>query len=146
MWFRVKISLASACLMALMTLPVSVSAANRHGYFPYGWGWGWNGCWGPYWTGPYEFYPFWEGPYETYEPVNGKIKLEHVDEQDNVFLDGSFIGTAGDVKTIKLRAGLHSLEIKHWGKDALWDKDVLKERVFIVASKTIKLNVGDKVP
>ncbi len=137
MRLRGRIKLATACLIALMALPVS-AAAQKSGYFPYGWGW----YWGPSWNGPY---PHWEGPYETYEPTKGKIKLEHVDKQDNVFLDGSYIGTAGDVKTIKLGGGVHSLEVKHWGKNALWDKDVLKERVFVIAGKTIKLNVGDEV-
>ncbi len=117
-----------------------------HGYYPYGWGWGWNGYWNSFWNVPYESNPFWEGPYETYKPIYGKIKLEHVDKQDNVFLDGSFIGSAGGVKTIKLREGLYSLEIKHWGKDALWDTDVLKEQVSVIAGKTIKLNVGDATP
>jgi len=143
MWLRVKIGLASACLAVLIALPVSASAANRHGYFPYGWGWGWNGSWGSFGNGPYEFYPYWEGPYETYKPTTGKIKLEHVDKQDNVFLDGSYIGSAGDVKTIKVRGGLHSLEVKHWGKNALWDKDVLNERILVTAGKTTKLNIGD---
>jgi hypothetical protein len=138
---RLRIIFASACLTALTALPVSTAAASKHGYYPYGWGWDV----GPPWIRPYELSPSWEGPYETYEPSNGKIKLKHVDKQDNIFLDGSFIGTVGDVKTIKLRPGTHSLEIKHWGKDALWDKDVLKEQVSVIAGKTIKLNVGDKV-
>ena len=143
MWLRIRIGLVLACLTALMALPVSASAANRHGYFPYGWGWGWNVYWGPFGNAPYEYYPYWEGPYETYEPTNGKIKLEHVDKQDDVFLDGSFIGTAGEVKTIKLRGGLHSLVIKHWAKDALSPKDVFNENVTVSAGKTIKLNVGE---
>ncbi len=144
MRFSIKISLASVCLMAMMALPVSASVVHRHGYYPYGWGWGWNGYWDPFWSSPYEFYPFWEGPYETYEPIDGKIKLEHVDKQDNVFVDGSYIGSAGDVKTIKLRKGIHSLEIKHWGKNALWDTDVLNEQISVIAGKTLRVNVGDE--
>ena len=124
-----------------MALPISAAAAHKHGYYPYGWGWDL----GPSLNEPYELSPFWEGPYEAYVPINGKIKLQHVDKQDNIFLDGSFIGTVGDVKTIKLCGGVHSLEIKHWGKDALWDKTVLNEQVSVIAGKTIKLNVGDAV-
>jgi len=139
MRLRGRIIWESACLMALMTLPVS-AAARKHGYYPYGWGWPSS----PSLDGSYDLSPIWEGPYEAYEPIHGKIKLEHVDKQDNVFLDGSFIGTVGDVKTIKLRGGFHTLEIKHWGKDALWDKDVLNEQVSVIAGKTIKLNVGDE--
>jgi hypothetical protein len=60
--------------------------------------WDLDGGWG--WGSPYYSQPYWHC-----RPRTGKIKLEHVDGRDHVYLNGAFAGRAADLKTIKLRAG-----------------------------------------
>ena len=143
---RAKKGLAVSSLLAfllLVPLAVAASAADRGNHdrdnreithhHPYvgnwdDWGWGWRWGWGP----------FYHEPYWYYQPDTGKIKLEQVDGKDQVYINGALTGKAADLKTIKLMPGSYSLEVKHNGKDAL------KEQVYVIPGKTVKLNVGDK--
>lgn len=145
---RVKKGLAVGSLSAvflMLPLGITASAAERDHdrgnrvflYHPYagwgdwGWGLGWGGGWGSWW--PYPGYPYW-----YHGPDTGKIKLEQVDHKDRVYLDGAFAGTAGEVGTMKLKPGRYDVEVRHNGKD------VLNDHVYVIAGKTIKLDVGDK--
>jgi len=145
MQLRVRSLLTAGCLMAcLLAFPVSASAEVHHShrghpirtpgyfsyYYPYDWSWdrwGWGNYWWPYYNEPY-----------GYQPDTGKIKLEQVDKNDQVYVNGAFAGDAGHLKTMHLPAGSYSVEVKHDGKN------VINERVYVTAGKTIKLTVGDK--
>jgi|WetSurMetagenome_2_1015567.scaffolds.fasta_scaffold249837_2 hypothetical protein len=142
---RINKAFAAGCLMAcFLALPITASANEPHGrghiqrppgrtiyyypnYYPYGWAWDWG--WGGYWGPNYGS--------NVYYPV-GQIKLEQVDKHDQVFLNGSFLGNAGDVKTMKLAPGSYTLGVKHNGMD------VINEQVYVTNGQTLKLTVGDK--
>ena len=145
---RIKILFTATCLMiCLLTLPAAASAEEHHGHasgfrhgralgntiifypFNYGYGWGWDPFWDPYWGAPYGYY----------QSNTGTVKLEHVDKHDQVYLNGSLAGNAGDLKTLHLRPGAYSLEVRHNGED------VINQRVYVTRGKTVKLTVGDKV-
>lgn len=116
-------------LLSLLVIPASAAGWHHGRVFiaPYaGWDdWGWGG--GPYWNDYY------------YRVPTGKVKLEHVAADDQVYLNGSFAGRAEDLGTMRLLPGRYNLEIKDKGKD------VLKESIFVTSDHTLKLNVGDKV-
>jgi hypothetical protein len=96
-------------------------------YPSYGWGWGWGG---PYWYGYY--------PYGYYYEDTGTLKLENAVKTDEVYINGSLVGTARDNKTMHLHPGSYRVTVKHSGRD------VINENVYILRGKTIKLDIGDK--
>jgi len=124
-------ALVVLAIAAVATLtPLSASAAGRRvvvvrPYFgwcspfigPY-WGWGW----GPYWD-----------PFYTAYPNTGTIKLDTKVNDAHVFIDGGYLGTTHDHKTIHLRPGGYTIEIQVGGQTAYTQK------VFVVAGKTLKL-------
>jgi hypothetical protein len=141
---QVKKGLAIGSLLALsLLLPLRVTAfaaEGNHGHDNRAtvtnrtytdWDdWDWDGGWG--WGSPY-----YSQPYGYYQSRTGKIKLEHVDGKDHVYLNGAFAGRAGDLRTIRLRPGQYTVEVRHNGKD------VLNERVYVAAGATVKLKIGD---
>ncbi len=143
---KVKILFTAACLMIFFAvLPLAASAEEHHGhaggfhgrivprntfiYRPFVYGWGWD----PFWD------PYWEMPYGYYQSNTGTIKLQDVDKHDEVYLNGSLAGDAGHLKSMHLPPGAYGLEVKHNGKD------VMNQRIYVTAGKTVKLDVGDKV-
>ncbi len=141
-------ALSRAALLAglLVLLPVNLSAEEHHAhgarghgttvpgsviyYYPYDYGWAWD--WGYY-------DPYWSYPYGFYQSNTGTIKLKDVDKHDQVFVNGSFAGNAGKLKSMDLPPGTYTLEVKHA------NRDVINERVYVTTGKTVKLNVGDRV-
>jgi len=140
--WKVKKGLAvGSLLLAFLLLPLTVtaSAAERGDHDrdnnatvysrsyadwdDWGWGWGW----------PHYYSPYWSQYYYT-----GTVKLEHVDKQDRVYINGAFAGKAGDLKTMRLKPGTYEVEIKHNGEE------VLKDHVYVAIGKTVKLDVGDQ--
>jgi subtilisin family serine protease len=108
-----------AVVMALA--PMSASAAVvRGGVVVYG---GWYGpYWGPYW-----------GPYYAY-PNSGQVKLETKVKDAQVFINGSYAGTTHENKTMGLRPGTYSIEIRE-GRTTPFSK-----RIYVVAGKTLHLH------
>jgi len=142
--WKVKKGLAvGSLLLAFLLLPLTVtaSAAERgdhdrdnnatvysRSYADWDdWGWGWG------WGWPHYYSPYWSQYYHT-----GTVKLEHVDKQDRVYINGAFAGKAGDLKTMRLKPGTYEVEIKHNGEE------VLKDHVYVAIGKTVKLDVGDQ--
>ena len=99
----------------------------RGGYYGPGfYGPSWYGWYGPSW-GPYG-YGYVSGP-----PA-GSIKFEHTMKDVSVFVDGGFAGTVGQLKTFKLHAGTHTIELRNPDGHSFY-----QERVDVVPGKTLKL-------
>jgi hypothetical protein len=119
-----RLLLISAAFVAM--LPMTALARGRVGVFvgpafaPYGWyGYGWNG--------PYGMYP----PFGV--PNAGEVKLDTKIKDAEVFINGYYAGTVGQLKTMTLRAGKYSLEIRAPGRTRF------QQQIYVVAGKTMKL-------
>ena len=88
-----------AAVFAVM-LPYQAAARGRVAVFvgpsfaPFGWYGGW---YDPYSYGPYGYGPYTYGPYAAV-PNAGQIKLETKVKDAQVFIDGSYAGTAGQLE------------------------------------------------
>ena len=112
---------------ALMTMaPMSASAAVRvfvGGPVVYG---GWYApYWGPYW-GPYGAY--------GYYPNSGEVKLDTKVKDAQVFINGSYAGTTHDNRTMHLRPGEYTLEIRENGQTPF------SQKIYVAAGRTLKLH------
>ena len=112
--------------VVLMTMaPMSASAAVRvfvGGPVVYG---GWYApFWGSYW-GPCGY---------GYFPNSGEVKLDTKVKDAEVFINGAYAGTTHDNKTMHLRPGNYSLEIKEGGNTQYAGK------IFVAAGKTIHIH------
>jgi PEGA domain len=119
----------AAVVMALA--PMSASAARLRGGFVVmgpgiysGW---YSPFWGPYWG------PGYVGPYYAY-PNSGEVKLDTKAKDAQVFINGSYAGTARENKTMRLRPGTYNIEIREGGETAF------AEQVYVVAGKTLHLH------
>ena len=79
------------------------------------------------WYGPYAY-----GPYAV-APNAGQVKLQTKVKDAQVFVNGSFAGTAGKLKTMWLRPGNYTIELRAQGLR-------YAENIFVVAGKKITLN------
>ena len=91
-------------------------------YVPFG---GYGGWYGPAY-GPY-------GPYAV-GPNAGQVKLETKVKDAQVFVNGAFAGTAGKLKTMWLRPGNYTIELRAPGRARY------AEKIYVIAGKRITLN------
>ena len=109
----------------LMTLPASAAGRFIGGGFGFG-----GGFRGPgYWGGPGYY-----APYAFGTPNAGELKLDTNVKDAEVFINGAFAGTAGKLKSMYMRPGAYSLELRAPGRTRY------SERVYIVAGKTLKVH------
>jgi hypothetical protein len=110
----------------LSMVPVSARAAVRFfvgGPVVYG---GWYApFWGPYW-GPYGYY--------GYYPNSGELKLETKVKDAQVFINGAYAGTTHENRTMHLRAGSYTIEIRENGRTPF------AQTVYVAAGKTLHLH------
>jgi hypothetical protein len=115
---------------ALMLLPLTAAARGRIGVFvgsgfaPMGWyGYGY----GPYY-----------GPYGAYYgvPNVGQVKLDTHVKDAQVFVDGAYAGTAGKLKTMWMRPGTYTIEMRAPGQAQF------AEKIYVVAGKTVHVEPG----
>jgi PEGA domain len=87
-----------------------------------------GGYYGPAW-GPYG------GPvYPAFAYAGtGEVKLDTKNRDAEVFVNGAFAGTTKDARSLHLRPGRYSIEVRHAGQEAL------NQQVFVVAGKTLHL-------
>jgi hypothetical protein len=113
---------------ALMTLgPITASAAVRGVVVvrrPY-YAW-YRPYWGPYWG------PAYGGVYYGY-PNAGEVKLDTKVKDARVFINGAYAGTTHQNKSMYLRPGGYTIEIRQGGRPPF------AERVYVVAGKTLHL-------
>jgi hypothetical protein len=116
-----------------MLVPVSASAQHRGGgvvvvgSFIGGW---YSPFWGPYW-GPY-WGPGWGPGYDRY-PGTGEVKLDTKVQDAQVFINGAYLGTAHDNKTVHLRPGTYTIEIREPGRAPY------ARSVYVAVGKTLHL-------
>jgi PEGA domain len=117
---------------ALMLLPLTVAARGRIGVFvgsgfaPMGWyGYGYGPFYRPY-------------PYGAYYgvPNVGQVKLDTHVKDAQVFVDGAFAGTAGKLKTMWMRPGTYTIEMRAPGQAQF------AEKIYVVAGKTVHVEPG----
>ena len=118
-----KLLLVSAAFVAM--LPMTGLARGRVGGFvgpafaPYGWyGYGWYGPYGMYGA----------------TPNAGKVKLDTNVKDAQVFINGNYAGTVGQLKTMVLRSGKYTIEVRPPGRAPF------QQQIYVVAEKTIKLH------
>ena len=123
-----RLLLVSAAFMA--TLPMTALARGRVGVFvgpafaPYGW-------YGDGWYSPYGMYPY--GPYGA-APNAGEVKLDTNLKDAEVFINGYYAGAVGKLKTMVMRSGNYSIEIRAPGRTPF------QQQIYVVAGKTMKLH------
>jgi hypothetical protein len=112
---------------ALIALaPLGASAAVRVFVGPPAIGDGFygSGFYGPY-GGP--------GYYAPYSNA-GTVKIDSKAKDADVFVNGSYAGTVKENKTMHLRQGNYTIEIRHAGETAF------SESVYVTAGKTLHIN------
>ena len=117
---------------ALMLLPLTVAARGRFAVFvgprfaPMGWY--------SYGNGPfYGPYPY--GPYYGV-PNAGQVKLETKVKDAQVFVDGAYAGTSGKLKTMWMRPGTYTIELRAPGHPQF------AEKIYVVAGNTVHVEPG----
>ena len=115
---------------ASMMLAPSASAAVR-GFVAIGgpriyggYGGFYSPFWGPYWVPGYGYY---------YALNSGQVKLDTKVKDAQVFINGSYAGTTAENKSMHLRPGNYSIEIREAGQKRY------AESVYVVAGKTLHL-------
>jgi PEGA domain len=131
------IKLLLTSLLALIFIVPAASARPRV-IIGGGWGWGpgWGVGWGPGWYGYYPG-PYYYGPYGSYYvpgSASGELKFENQPKSALVYVDGGYAGTVGNLKTFRLKAGEHDIELRDPSGHSYY-----QEHVNILAGKTLKL-------
>jgi hypothetical protein len=110
-----RLLLVGAALVAM--LPMSAFARDRAGVF-----------FGPY---PYG---------TTLGAANlGQVKIDSNFKDAEVFINGAFARTLGQLKTMNMRAGGYNIEVREPGRQPF------QAKVFVVPGKTMKLH-PDRIP
>jgi opacity protein-like surface antigen len=119
-----------AVTAALLMAPLAASARVAVFVGPrVGFGW-----YAPYW-GPYPYYG-----YYPYGPNTGDIKFDTHDKNEQVYINGAYAGTVGEVKTMHLRPGNYDVEVREQGRTQF------DENVYVAAGKTLHLRPDAEQP
>jgi len=108
----------------LALAPLSASAAVRVFVGPPVIGYGF---YGPYWG------PGYYAPYVAYSNA-GTVKIDSKVKDAEVFVNGAYAGTIKDNKTMHLRQGNYTIEVRHAGETTF------SENVYVTAGKTLHIN------
>ena len=103
--------LSAVAILATAILAPSASARPRifiGGYFggPVFYGPGFYGWYGPPWYWPYAPYVY------APAPTMGSVKIDTKSKDAQVYVDGAYAGTVGQLKTFPLKAGEHDIELR----------------------------------
>jgi PEGA domain len=118
--------------IAAMLLMAPLAASARVGVLvapTFGWGW-----YGPYW-GPYPYaYPYaYPYGYYGYAPATGALKFDTSVKDAEVYINGAYAGTVGQLKTMHLWPGTYDIEVRAPGRTQF------DQRVYVAAGKTVRL-------
>ena len=115
---------------AMMIAPISASAARVFvgigGPAFYGGGF-YTPFWGSYWG------PGYVGPYYAY-PNSGEVKLDTKVKDAQVFINGAYAGTTHENKTMHLRPGDYTIEIRENGQTPF------SQKIYVAAGQTLHLH------
>ena len=132
-----------AALAVLMLIPAAAAAGVGFGFYGPVYPWGY---WGPYPYGPV-VYPYGPYGYPAYGPAGygpagygparpvGEVRIKSPDAKAEIFVNGSLIGRAHELKRMFLKPGTYDIE-QHIGSD------VQKQRVYVTAYRTVKIEFG----
>ncbi len=121
-----KKQLLLAILAAMMLAPIAAHARRVGVVVAPSFGWGWyDPFWGPY---PYGYYG-----YDSASGTGG-VKFDTKVKEAEVFIDGSYAGTVGKLKTMYLRPGSYNIEVRAPGRTQF------DQKIYVVAGKTLRLN------
>jgi hypothetical protein len=112
-------------------LPMTAAARGRVGFYFGG------PVFGPYWHGWYDPYFYGYGPYGYapfgYYPSAGQVKLDTKVKDAEVWIDGSYAGTVGQLKTMTMRPGSYDIQLRAAGRAPF------EEKIYVTAGKTVTL-------
>jgi hypothetical protein len=118
------------CAALIVAVPAGAGVRYVRGGFGHGYGYGYGpafGAWG-YGYGPYF------GGYSMYSHPNaGQVKLETKVKDAEVFINGAYAGTVGELKSMWLRQGTYNLEIRSPGRARY------AERIYVLNGKTMRV-------
>ena len=119
-----KKGLLILALSVMALAPVSAPAAVR-GFVMVGPSYYGGGYYRPYWG------PMYGGYYAN--PYAGEVKLDTKVKDAGVFINGAYAGTTHQNKSMHLRPGAYTIEIKEAGRVRY------AEKIYVVAGKTLHL-------
>lgn len=112
-------NLLLVCAALIVALPASARGRYIVGGVGYGpWGYGYD----PYYLGAYPM---------VVHPNAGEIRLDTKVKDAEVFVNGAFAGTAGDLKSMWLQQGTYNLELRSPGRAPYTAK------IYVVNGKTM---------
>ena len=126
----IKRGVLIACAALVITLPMSAAGRFRGGYgygprfdsFGYGYGFG----------------PTYYGGYPgSAHPDAGQIKLDTKVKDAAIYINGAYTGISKDLKSMWLRQGAYTLEIRSPGREPV------TERVYVLMGKTVHIRPSD---
>jgi hypothetical protein len=121
--------IASAALMLLpLTAAARIGIFVGPGFAPMGW-YGYGYGYGPF----YGSYPY--GAYYGVPNV-GHVKLDTKVKNAQVFVDGAYAGTSGKLKTMWMRPGTYTIELRAPGGEHF------TEKIYVAAGKTVNVEPG----
>ena len=97
---------------------------------------------GPYWYPRYGLYdPFWYSPYIhpglytgfMQQPNMGQVKLDTVEKDASVYVDGAYAGSAQKLKSFWLAPGVYNLELRDDAQRSY------RQRVYVLSGKTLAI-------
>lgn len=91
--------------------------------------------WDAYWTPAY-MHPFYHPAYYTgfaRGADKGEVRLVAEPKHAEVYLDGAYAGTAGDLRSMWLNPGAYNLEVRAAGREKF------EKRIYVLTGKTLKL-------
>jgi hypothetical protein len=119
--------------IALLAFVTFVPAASARGFYG---GRGFVG--GGFGVGFYPgFYGGWYGPWygpPYYVPNAGEVEIQTKHKGDQIFVDGGFAGTTGELKKFPLHAGTHTLELRNAQGQTYY-----QEQINVIAGKKLKI-------
>jgi len=128
-FFFFAISLVALAAPVLAAPPMRMAGPRVGVIYGAGVGpWGW---YDPY----YGFYPY--GAAVT--PTAGMVKLDTSVKDAEVFINGSYAGTVGKLKTMTMLPGNYTVELRAPGRESY------KRDIFVTPGKTIKLSAEMRV-
>jgi len=131
---RVSKTIVFLALAVSLILPATAAARVGVGVGFYGGYWG--GPFYPYYGwGPYYGYPYGYAPYGYGGRPMGEVKIKSPDSNAQIYINGSFVGRAHDLKRFYLKPGTYNFEQRI-------GTDVQKQRVYVLANRSLKIDFG----
>ncbi|PWU06929.1 MAG: hypothetical protein C5B51_11310 [Terriglobia bacterium] len=129
-----KLPMALLSLVLLAPWP-AMQARVRLGGVAVGASYSYWGYYSPWYYDPFLFYPFYAPGYYTgfaYQPNMGAVKLQTVDKDALVYLDGALAGRADKLKQMWLNPGAYELELRNGDRRST-------QKIYVLSGKTLRV-------